>query len=271
MFAKITHVAIVSDEYAMLGRFYEAIFGLRPSAKPRPARAVSISDGYVGLNLNSRSNARRAGIDHFGFEVEDVSVVFARFAKKYPEVAPLKRPDSRPYAGFSTGDPCGQIFDVSHRAMENRKDIYAEEGGWQQDRYINHIALRTLHPERIAEFYAEVFELASLNRKAGDPNYYLSDGRVTLTIMPWHVDDYAGTTFTAPGMDHIGFKVESVAAVMQDIKKIAGHNFRFAPRPWADTSEGRARLDLFKRQCPFGQEHFADLDGNQIDITETDI
>ena len=50
------------------------------------------------------------------------------------------------------------------------------------------------------------------SRSAGDRNHYLTDGHVTLVIMPWDITDYDGTGIITAGMDHIGFKVESVEA-----------------------------------------------------------
>ena len=58
MSAKIRHIAIVSDQYALEGRFYEAVFGMRTAADTRPERAVTVSDGYVGLNINPRKAGR---------------------------------------------------------------------------------------------------------------------------------------------------------------------------------------------------------------------
>src|SRR5207302_893585 len=50
MAAKLKHIALVSDNYAVQGKFYEAAFGMRTAADPRPERAVTVGDGYVGLN-----------------------------------------------------------------------------------------------------------------------------------------------------------------------------------------------------------------------------
>ncbi|HYS76438.1 MAG TPA: VOC family protein, partial [Burkholderiales bacterium] len=73
--AKIRHIAIVSDQYALEGRFYEAVFGMKTASDTRPERAVTVSDGYVGLNINPRKAGRPAGLDHFGLEVEDAQAV----------------------------------------------------------------------------------------------------------------------------------------------------------------------------------------------------
>ena len=43
MFAKINHVAIVSENYAQLGNFYSSVFGMK-LGKSRPGRAITVGD-----------------------------------------------------------------------------------------------------------------------------------------------------------------------------------------------------------------------------------
>jgi hypothetical protein len=81
MFAKIKHMAIVSENSFLLERFYRGVFNLRTSERARPTSTV-VGDGYVGLNINSRKSGRQASFDNLGFEVEDVEMVFARFKEK---------------------------------------------------------------------------------------------------------------------------------------------------------------------------------------------
>ena len=69
MFAQVRHVAIVSDQYALEGKFYQAVFGMTTADDTRPERAVTVSDGYTGLNINPRKAGRPGGLDHFGLEV----------------------------------------------------------------------------------------------------------------------------------------------------------------------------------------------------------
>src|SRR6266496_4493098 len=98
MSAKIRHIAIVSDQYALEGRFYEAVFGMKTAADTRPERAVTVGDGYVGLNINPRKAGRPAGLDHFGVEVEDVETVLERL-RKHQGADYVQRPSTRPFAG----------------------------------------------------------------------------------------------------------------------------------------------------------------------------
>lgn len=266
MFAKLNHLAIVSDNYAQLLKFYEAMFGMTPASKTRPGRAVGARDGYVGLNINPRRAGRHAGFDHFGIEVEHTETVYDRIRTNYPEVKWLKRPSNRPFAGVTTHDPDGNVFDISQKDMTNRRDIYVENDGNINPRHVDHFAMRTMRPEKMAEFYSSVFELKPANRKEGDKNYYLSDGHITLVVMPWDITDYDGTGIILSGMDHIGFKVEDLSACLVDIERIAAENPRLAPAPVGTGPEGKALANMFARSCPIGAHQLADCDGVLLDI-----
>lgn len=265
--AKINHVAIVSDNYAELAKFYESVFGMRTSAKTRPSRAVTVGDGYVGLNINPRRAGRSAGLDHFGIEVDNSEETFARMAKHYPKVRWLKRPATRPFAGITTHDPDGNMFDISQKSMANRTSVYVENDGRANPRHIDHVALRTMNPDAMAEFYRTIFDLTPANKKPGDPNHYLSDGHMTLVIMPWNITDYDGTGIITVGMDHIGFRVENLEAFTKDLEQVAADNPRLAPAPLDTGAEGAALARLFERSCPLGQRRLADPDGIMIDVS----
>ncbi len=267
MFAKINHMAIVSDQYALSGKFYETLFGMKTSSGARPNAAVVVGDGYVGLNINPRRPSRPAGLDHFGTEVEDVETVYERITKKYPEVSWIKRPGNRPFAGISTHDPDGNVFDLSQRDMENRQDVY-EDGQWDATRRFDHFAIRTMNPEKCAEFYADVLELQPANREEGDENYYMTDGRITLVLMPWNIRKFAATGITRPGPDHFGLKVESVAQVKADMEAMSDRNPTISATPIDKGPEGRARLEMFDQTCPMGTFQLSDVDGILIDVSE---
>src|SRR3979490_1726104 len=157
MSAKIKHIAIVSDQYALEGRFYEAVFGMRTAADKRPERAATVSDGYVGLNINPRKAGRPAGLDACAVEVRGAERVCARLRERYPAIEVLKRPGTRPFAGISTHDPAGNLFDLSQENMENRTSGYVEPPR-EHAHAISHLALRTLHADEAAEFYVDLFD-----------------------------------------------------------------------------------------------------------------
>jgi len=263
MSAKIRHIAIVSDQYALLGRFYEAVFGMQTAPDKRPERAVTVSDGYVGLNINPRKAGRAAGLDHFGLEVEDADAALERLARHAGANA-VRRPSTRPFAGISANDPDGNVFDISQPAMENRASVYVEAPREREAIAVSHFAIRTLHPGPMAAFYADVFGLAASERSGA---FHLSDGRVSLVFMPWDIRDYEGGGISRPGPDHLGFTVSSLAAFKERHQAVGDNNPHLRGLPVGAGKEGAARLALLAK-CPLVHHHLADLDGVLIDVAE---
>lgn len=266
MFAKLNHIAIASDYYAINARFYEALFGLRSAKNYRPARAAVVSDGRVGMNIIPRREGRCSGLDHFGLEVEDIDEAISRIHKFDPALTAIKRPPVRPFAAYSGHDPDANIFDISQKDIGFQKDVYAEEME-ATERHFSHFALRTLHAERCAEFYSEVFELKPLNKQYDDENHYLTDGNMTLAVMQWRMEDYDDMDPQRLGPDHIGFRVESIEKVKEDLDDLTGQNPHMRTRAMGYGTEGAARLELFKK-CPLGSYHMTDIEGVYIDLTE---
>lgn len=269
MFAQINHMAMISPRYPNLGKFYEAVFGLRPSAKGRSTAAITIGDGYVGLNLIPRRDGYVEGIDHFGMVVDDVQPVLERMKKKYKNGNIVRRPSARPFAAYSGHDPDGNVFDLAQKKEDTRKEVYAEIAaqGWAQDRYLNKFAIRTPNAEECAEFYRDVFELEPVNRTTDAPGYYLTDGRVTLAVLPWSIDVFGGMSIKRPGPDHIGFHVEDLGAFKTRVTEVAGMNPFLAGVPLGGSPESEVRKRFFGSQAT-GKWQMSDPDGNWIDITD---
>jgi len=159
MSGKLNHLAITTDHYATIGMFYRAVFGMKVSGDTsREMSAISVGDGYVGMTIIPRRGGRKAGLDHFGIEVEDLDKVRGKMATKYPDIEIVKRPGNRPFASYSAHDPAGNYFDLSQQGHENRAEIY-EAGEWKQDTTISHFALRARHAGKMAEFYSDMFDL----------------------------------------------------------------------------------------------------------------
>jgi catechol 2,3-dioxygenase-like lactoylglutathione lyase family enzyme len=266
MFAKINHVAIVSEKYALLSAFYQTAFGMKTSDRHSTGRAMTVGDGYVGLNINPRKAGRPAGLDHFGVEVQDVETVFDRLRSKYPDAGWIQRPSTRPYAGITANDPDGNVFDLSQVEMTNRTGVYVANTGDRNTRYISHVAVRTKRPDEMARFYCDVLELQELNASAGDPNHYLSDGMMTLMIIPWRIENYVGQSILPTGMDHVGFTVENLEAFRDDVEQMVGINPVLNPIVVGRGKEQGARLELLKQQCPIGEHFMSDPDYTMIAV-----
>lgn len=271
---KIQHAAIVSENFVREAKFYEAIFGMKRS-KPgseeeqkaiRNNYAVSISDGYVGVTVIGRKPGYIPGLHHFGVDVDDVDQAMSRIKKNYPEVAVLKRPSNRPFATYGAHDPEGNYFDLTQEGMSNRRDVYVQQQR-EQPRRIHHLKLRVMNPAKIAAFYRDSFDLTEAEKALEDPNFYLTDGKMTLIIAPWKMSDFEGAGIDRPGLEHIGFKVESVESVKTELAALREANAEMRERIISEPSEGERRLALIA-SCRHGQHQCSSPDGVFIDLSE---
>ena len=274
MLTRIQHAAIVSENFVRESKFYESVFGMKRS-KPGSAEeekairsnyAMSISDGYVGVTVIGRKPGYVPGLHHFGVDVDDVDEAVARIKRKYPEVAVLKRPSNRPFATYGAHDPEGNYFDLTQEGMSNRRGVYAEHERAHPKR-IHHIKLRVMNPAGIAAFYRDLFDLQPAEKALEDPNHYLTDGQVTLIIAPWKMSDFEGAGIDRPGLEHLGFKVESVQAVRRELTALREADPEMRERVVSEPSEGERRLALIA-SCRHGQFQCSSPDGVFVDISE---
>jgi catechol 2,3-dioxygenase-like lactoylglutathione lyase family enzyme len=292
MTSKIKHIGIMSENATRMFKFYEMLFDFRRAryqytldyekdlardfgypmlASGRVAthfdRTIIATDGNIGVAFNRRRPGYHSGLDHFGIQVDDLEGTTARIREHYPEVGLVKRPSYRTFADHSTHDPEGNIYDLMQPGKKEAKGVWKEEDQ-VHTRTITHITIRAMNPEKMAEFYHTVYQFDEGERGSQDPSYYLSDGTVTMVFSPWKIEDYLGTEHKRPGMDHIGFKVESVAAFKKDMETVASLDpVWMAPKTPNLEREYNVILGLLK-SCPYGHHHLADPEGNLLDVSE---
>jgi predicted enzyme related to lactoylglutathione lyase len=274
MRTRIQHFAIVSENFVREAKFYESAFGMKRS-KPgseeeqkaiRTNYAVSISDGYVGVTMIGRKPGYVPGLHHFGVDVDDVEQAIARIKKSYPEVAVLKRPSNRPFATYGAHDPEGNYFDLTQEGMSNRRDVYVEQQR-EQPRRVHHLKLRVMNAPAIAAFYRDMLDLKEEDKALEDPNFYLTDGKMTLIVAPWKMSDFEGAGIDRPGLEHVGFKVESVDAVKKDLASLREADPDMRERIIAEPSEGERRAALIA-SCRHCQHQLSSPDGIFVDICD---
>jgi catechol 2,3-dioxygenase-like lactoylglutathione lyase family enzyme len=265
--AKIKHIAIVSSNPPLLRQFYRAVFGM--SGDPSGEGVNASTDGYVALNVNVRAPGRQAGLDHFGLELADVEEIRDRLLDDYPEIEIVSRGGSRGFAGYGMHDPAGNIFDLSPIDMDTKTEVYQGLAAERRNRRrVTHLVLRTVDPAAIARFYQTVFGFEPREKSPEDPNYYLSDGTVTLVIAPWKLSDFVGTGQERPALDHLGFEVESLDAFQHDLHAVAARNPALAHMPEQRRGEGEVRMRLLAA-CRYGAFHISDPDGVLLDVSES--
>jgi len=117
----------------------------------------------------------------------------------------------------------------------------------------------------IAAFYRDMLELKEADKALEDPNFYLTDGRMTLIIAPWKMSDFEGAGIDRPGLEHVGFKVESVEAVKKELALLREADPEMCERVIAEPREGERRVALIA-SCRHGEYQCSSPDGVFIDI-----
>jgi catechol 2,3-dioxygenase-like lactoylglutathione lyase family enzyme len=293
MKSTITHIAIMSHNAPRLCKFYECLFALTAAnsqmsfeAQEERARGfgcptlsskrvakpydwtVWAGDGNIGVAFLRRRPGYPAGLDHFGIETDDIDEIFKRIEKLYPDVGIVKRPSNRSFADYSTHDPEGNLIDVTpaKRKIE-MTGVWTERDNGSRDRRISHLAIRAMKPATVARFYMDVFDFKEREKALEDPNYYVSDGKVTLLISPWKIQDYYGAEHRGPGLDHWGFKVEDVTAVKCDLNVLSEIDPEWMSSKAPNLPDEHDVVMKLLQACRHGQHQFPDPDGNLVDIS----
>jgi catechol 2,3-dioxygenase-like lactoylglutathione lyase family enzyme len=115
--ARIRHIAILTEDVNKLVDFYTTAFGLK--IVHGVGTATYLSDGHINLAIIPIGPEReiegpqlQTGINHFGFEVEDVDRLRAACDDLNAASAVAKRPPNRE-AEYRVHDPDGNPIDLS--------------------------------------------------------------------------------------------------------------------------------------------------------------
>jgi catechol 2,3-dioxygenase-like lactoylglutathione lyase family enzyme len=270
MFAKIRHIAMYTHDHAAVDNFYQTVFGMRRMTShtldetgKQNANRGHISDGVIGMAILSRYAGMQSGIDHYGFEVEDIKEFVRRMEQHYPKTMIARGLDYVPFAGLRSYDPAGAHFDIAQAHVANVREGY-NEAGWEQPRWINHISIRANDPAQTAEFYEKIFALKEAETYQDDGSIGMTDGKVKLLLRPRHNGLYRGLR---EGLDHFGFKVESLEKTKTDVAALSqsvGGNLASGQFVGGN---GKKNQEDFQRCC-LGQHFIADPDGVLIDMSE---
>jgi len=96
---------------------------------------------------------------------------------------------------------------------------------------IRHLALFARNPDELAKFYIDVMEMTLVPDSDGSAARYVTDGYLTLAILPHKL-----TGSAAVGLNHFGFAVEDSAALAQRLSDfgVEAPKLRPADRPFAE-------------------------------------
>ena len=134
--ARIRHIAIFAKDQAKLVEFYTTAFGMKEvfrhhSEGNTDRQAVYLSDGYINLAILPARGERREGIDHFGFEVENLQETASQALEMGATQGPAEVPRDGRFAEVFLRDPVGTRVDLSESGWRTEV-VSTEEVGAQK-------------------------------------------------------------------------------------------------------------------------------------------
>jgi catechol 2,3-dioxygenase-like lactoylglutathione lyase family enzyme len=111
---------------------------------------------------------------------------------------------------------------------------------------IRHLAIISREPAKLSEFYQSVFEMELIHVSPHGKAFYLSDGYLTLAILPHRLEGEA-----AVGINHFGWSIDDQYEMAE--KLVA-----------AGVEDPKARPST----RPFAEFRGVDPEGNQFDLSE---
>lgn len=96
---------------------------------------------------------------------------------------------------------------------------------------LRHIAMSVQNPEATAKFYCDTFgmEIVGETDSPLASGLYLSDGTVSLALLKYKADEWAGMNKDAVCINHVGFWVDDLEKQSESIKRNGGTFFRELP------------------------------------------
>jgi catechol 2,3-dioxygenase-like lactoylglutathione lyase family enzyme len=115
----IRHVAIMCENPSAMAEFYKDVFELEEVW--RHGQSVYMTDGVFSLVLLKAREGVKPGINHFGFQIEDMEEI-ARRLEQADVPPPYEKPSDGRYAEKGAVDPEGNRFDLSVAGWATERD-----------------------------------------------------------------------------------------------------------------------------------------------------
>jgi len=96
---------------------------------------------------------------------------------------------------------------------------------------LRHIAMSVPDPAAAAKFYCEAFDMKIVGETDSPlaSGLYLSDGTISLALLNYKADEWAGMDKDAKCINHIGFWVDDLDKQSERIKENGGTFFKELP------------------------------------------
>jgi len=230
---ELRRLGIAAENPGQLAAFYQEVFDLEKIDEQDGA--VFLSDGAFNLALTPVREGVEPGLHYLGFEAARGEIIKEKVANTEHAARIKSWPVQDPDIEYEIRDPDGNVIGLNKRAFDTSYS--------QGPAPIRHIALFTPNPQRLRDFYCEVFGMKEVER-SDRSSIFVSDGYISLALLFQRAEEPLG-------LNHFGFHVKSNDDMRRRAEK-------------AGVREGAKRPD----RIPFAEYRVHDPEGNGFDISE---
>lgn len=231
---RIRYLAVHSEKPEELAQFYKRYLQMEEIGRS-PEGDISLTDGFYNFTLFKRRPAlgeprMEVGLHHLGLEVDSLEEVKASYLKFNPRGVIVRESGDIHHGELRIHDPDGNPVSLSEKGFGVTKSRTLPR--------IAHVAYNTHDPEGMLGFYEQVLGLKEVSssyayRKEGKLNRFAGDGFTNLAIHPFYNARSVGHEARF-GINHIGFLVKDLKAIMEELSSIISVKPRPADRPYAE-------------------------------------
>ena len=249
--AILRYIAFVSDNPEKVTEFYHRFLRTEEMGRS-PQGDISITDGFYNLTFfNKRPTLgemrMESGLHHIGLEVDNLEEVKGKFLALNSRGMILQEPGDIHHGEIRIHDP------ECHPVSLSTRSFGVPSSKEKRFPRIRHIAYNALDPEMMLRFYTQVLDLREVpssyqRRQQGRANRFCGDGKTNLALHPFYsqIEGHEAKF----GINHIGFLVNDMQAVMAELSRV----LKIAPRP---------------STRPYAEFRFRDTDGNALDLSQS--
>jgi catechol 2,3-dioxygenase-like lactoylglutathione lyase family enzyme len=217
MQAHIRYLALISEQPAAVADYYTTFYGLRSLGQSAEGD-VSLTDGFYNLTILRRragldESDNAVGLHHIGIAVDDIREVESRLEEVGADLTGESGDLHHGECRFI--DPSGLPVSLSTCAFHTPDDR-------QRLPALHHVAIKVPDTESMLGFYTSVFgfrEVSSslLRRQQNWQSRFAGDGSTSFAILPLGENEAAAGNISRPGLNHFGFVVEDMDAMLQKL------------------------------------------------------
>ena len=236
MRAHISYIALMSDRPEALAAYYSTYFGLTALGHSA-AGDVSLTDGFYNLSILKRraelgEDNDELGLHHFGLAIDDIREFegrleeFAPGADLHGENGDVHHGDYR----FTDGNGLAVSISTKHFNTPAKAGVYPS---------IHHLAMKVPDGDELVSLYGNLIGLQEVSssirrREEGSSARFAGDGSTSWAIFPAQTAEVNEGSINRLGMNHFGFVVPDMEAMLAKLPADGKTSRRPANRPFAE-------------------------------------